>query len=164
MSPTDLEALAVQVREFEEKLPGWWFTMGTCSVSRDASCGPDRTGPDADLLQVKRFDEGFHCDDREGSIADALRTVMNEALEARAAYRGEKGVRRAARAARAEKTVRCFMDGIDWQHHLGNDRKGTPLFPSENSLLEGRTCIAEGGCGIVEVEVKLVRWVRKQTH
>lgn len=161
MSPTDLEALAAQVREFEEKLPGWWFTMGTCSVSRDASCGPDRTGPDGDLLKEKLFDEGFHCDDREGSIADALRTVMNEALEARAAYRAEKGF---GTKPRPEKAIRCFMDGIDWQHHLGADAKGTPLFPSERSLLEGRTCIAEGGCGIVEIEVKLVQWVREQTH
>ena len=37
-----------------------------------------------------------------------------------------------------DKRHRCFMDGIDWQHHL------------------------EGGCGVVEVEVRLIRWVEPQ--
>jgi hypothetical protein len=63
-----------------------------------------------------------------------------------------------------EVRTRCFMDGIDWQHHLGDDSNGTLLFPDEESLLEGKTCLAKGGgCGIVEVEVRLVRWVRPQT-
>jgi hypothetical protein len=57
---------------------------------------------------------------------------------------------------------RCFMDGIDWQEHLSSDANGTPLFPSEKSLHAGRTCIASGGCGIVEVEVRLIRWVEPQ--
>ena len=60
------------------------------------------------------------------------------------------------------KTVKCYMDGIDWQHHLEADISGTRLFPSEKSLLKEMTCIEDGGCGIVEVEVKFVRWVRPQ--
>lgn len=56
---------------------------------------------------------------------------------------------------------RCFMDGIDWQHHLGGDSSGTELFPSEDSLREKKTCLL-GGCGVVEVEVRLIRWVEPQ--
>jgi hypothetical protein len=57
---------------------------------------------------------------------------------------------------------RCFMDGIDWQHHLSGDACGTELFPCEESLREKKTCITTGGCGVVEVEVRLIRWVEPQ--
>lgn len=57
---------------------------------------------------------------------------------------------------------RCFMDGIDWQHHLEADANGTQLFPSERSLRRERKCIETGGCGVVEVEVRLIRWVEPQ--
>lgn len=61
------------------------------------------------------------------------------------------------------KIHRCFMDGIDWQHHLECDPKGTLLFPSERNTREGKPCISKGGgCGIVEVEVRFVRWVEEQ--
>jgi hypothetical protein len=53
------------------------------------------------------------------------------------------------------------MDGIDWQHHLAGDSGGTELFPDEGSLSEKKTCLT-GGCGVVEVEVRLIRWVEKQ--
>ena len=56
---------------------------------------------------------------------------------------------------------RCFMDGIDWQHHLEGDVLGTLLFPSEESLRNVKTCLS-GGCGVVEVEVRLIRWVEPQ--
>lgn len=36
---------------------------------------------------------------------------------------------------------RCFMDGIDWQHHLTGDAMGTLLFPDEESLREAKTCL-----------------------
>ena len=56
---------------------------------------------------------------------------------------------------------RCFMDGIDWQYHLAGDASGTELFPDEESLREHKKCLA-GGCGVVEVEVRLIRWVEPQ--
>lgn len=59
------------------------------------------------------------------------------------------------------KRVRCFMDGIDWQHHLEGDESGTMLFPDEESLRREKLCIPSG-CGIVEVEVSFIRWVEKQ--
>jgi hypothetical protein len=39
---------------------------------------PDR------LLELKLFDNGFHCDDRNGTVASSLRNVMHQALEAKA--------------------------------------------------------------------------------
>ncbi len=56
---------------------------------------------------------------------------------------------------------RCFMDGVDWQYHLDGDADGTLLFPSEETLRQIKTCIPDG-CGVVEVEVRLVRWVEPQ--
>src|SRR3954454_1919353 len=81
-----LADLQAAIMEFEKTLPGWWYTLGICSVSRDASCGPDVNGPDADLLRIREFDEGFHCDDRNpnSTIADALRDVMAQAVKAKA--------------------------------------------------------------------------------
>lgn len=57
---------------------------------------------------------------------------------------------------------RCFMDGIDWQHHLDGDVGGTTLYPDVEACHDGKTCIKDGGCGLVEVEVRLIRWVEPQ--
>lgn len=83
---TDALDLAEAIRLFELRLPGWWWSVGACSVSRDASCDPDRNGPDAHLLEIKEFDEGFHHDDLRGDVAGSLRIVMNKALEAKARH------------------------------------------------------------------------------
>lgn len=61
-----------------------------------------------------------------------------------------------------ELRVRCFMDGIDWQYHLDGDVLGTTLFPDEKSLREKYEHLADGHCGVVEVEVRLIRWVEPQ--
>ena len=60
-----------------------------------------------------------------------------------------------------QKRVRCFMDGIDWQHHLEGDEAGTKLFPSREGL-EASSGHSLRQCGIVEVEVRLVEWVDPQ--
>ncbi|MBR0668274.1 hypothetical protein GXW71_28235 [Roseomonas hellenica] len=80
-------ALGAAIAAFQAHLPGWWFSVCACSVSQDASCGPDRHGPDADLLQFREFDDGFHADLVDETLADALRTVMGEVLLARARVR-----------------------------------------------------------------------------
>ena len=64
-------------------------------------------------------------------------------------------------AAELQKRVRCFMDGIDWQEHLEGDASGTKLFPSQQSL-ERSTNHSLEECGIVEVALRLVRWVKQQ--
>lgn len=78
--------LAAAIGEFSTALPGWWFSVGDCSVSADASCGPDRNGVDRELLKDRSFDNGFHADlPKPASLAEALRAVTTEALVARAA-------------------------------------------------------------------------------
>lgn len=83
----DTDDLAAAIKEFEAALPGWWFSLGACSVSRHASCGPDVKGVDAALLADRQFDEGFDCDDADGSLASSLRNVMRQALAARGVLR-----------------------------------------------------------------------------
>lgn len=82
----DIDDIEQAIAEFKERLPGWWFTVGSCSVSRDASCAPDIAGPDADLCAFRLFDQGFHYDDAdpESTVASSLRKVTADALLARA--------------------------------------------------------------------------------
>lgn len=61
------------------------------------------------------------------------------------------------------KKVRAFMDGIDWQYHLEGDANGTRIYGDVASLKKFEPHCVPGGCGIVEVEVRFVRWVKKQT-
>ena len=86
--PTDVDDLSAAIREFETALPGWWWSVCACSISRDASCGPDVHGPDAHLLSLedRTFDKGFHHDDHEGTLANSLREVMRLALRAKEDY------------------------------------------------------------------------------
>lgn len=63
------------------------------------------------------------------------------------------------------RRVRGFMDGIDWQHHIGvgNDSEGATVYPSKKQTMALKGCLAGGGrCGVVEVEVRLIRWVVPQ--
>lgn len=72
------------IARFKAALPGWWFSVGECSVSCHASCGPDRQWQDAALLSEKHFDEGFDADLAQPSTtAAALHQVMTEGLAAR---------------------------------------------------------------------------------
>ncbi len=88
---TDGVSLAHAIEAFEAALPGWWWSVGTCSISRDASCGPDRNGCDARLLflddqdALRLFDNGFHADldDPDATVADALKHVMEQAIAAK---------------------------------------------------------------------------------
>lgn len=73
--------LAAAIATFTDHLPGWWYSMGECSVSCHASCGPDRTGRDGALLHDRQFDEGFHADhDQPSTMGGALLDVMEQAL------------------------------------------------------------------------------------
>lgn len=77
--------IELAIAEFRRRLPGWWYSLGECQVSCDASCAPTGLTPDIGLIPSDaRFDSGFHADLRQPStLAAALRTVMHEALIAR---------------------------------------------------------------------------------
>lgn len=82
-APPTLDAA---IAEFRATLPGWWYSVCECSVSCDASCGPDRNWCDAHLLADRLFDEGFHADLKQPStLAEALRHVMAQGVAAKAA-------------------------------------------------------------------------------
>lgn len=76
--------LTAAISEFHAMLPGWWFSVGSCHVSADASCAPDSAGRDWHLLDFKKYDDGFHVDlHPPATMADALRQVMHMALRER---------------------------------------------------------------------------------
>lgn len=78
------EGLEEEIAAFKRQLPGWWFTVGECQVSADASCGPTRESEHISLIPLdRRFDDGFHADlPQPALMADALRSVMEAALDA----------------------------------------------------------------------------------
>ena len=79
--------LETTIRQFRDALPGWWYSLGECDISCDASCAP--TGKSADVALIpndERFDSGFHVDvPQPSTLAQALLHVMGEAVAARAA-------------------------------------------------------------------------------
>lgn len=80
-------ALEEAIRKLERELPGWWWKVGHCSVSADATIGPDRNGCDAFLLKHKHFDEGFDCAlAPPATVADALLNCIERAKCIRYSY------------------------------------------------------------------------------
>lgn len=58
---------------------------------------------------------------------------------------------------------KLYACGVDWQHEIGEapDLEGKmPLYSSVEELKRKRTCWDE--CGIVEIELKVTKWVQKQ--
>lgn len=81
---TDVGEFASAVQEFEQRLPGFWWSVGQCSVGAHASCAVDGRGDQKHLIKgIKAgdpLDSGFHCDTKGGTPAEALRDVMIQAL------------------------------------------------------------------------------------
>jgi hypothetical protein len=63
------------------------------------------------------------------------------------------------KALKRQRYPRYFIDGTDWKHNLISDSYGIKLYPSEETLEDGCGQILTD-CGIVEVEVKFIRWVK----
>jgi hypothetical protein len=82
--------LEVTIRQFRDTLPGWWYSLGECDISCDASCAPTDKSPDIALIPAdERFNSGFHADvPQPSTLAQALLHVMSEAVAARAATMG----------------------------------------------------------------------------
>jgi hypothetical protein len=58
-----------------------------------------------------------------------------------------------------ERTVDGYMCKTDWECELGNAYDGNKVFPSIKALKEHYRCVDE--CGIVKVQVRLLRVVKK---
>lgn len=84
---SDLSGLATAIERLRRELPGWWFKIGECQVSCDATVAPMGDGQDAALIEFNNdFDRGFDCDLRQPStLAEALNGAIDMALAARAA-------------------------------------------------------------------------------
>jgi hypothetical protein len=54
----------------------------------------------------------------------------------------------------------AYMCGVAWQHELGHALGGNKLYPSVEDLKESSKCTDQ--CGVVEVNVELVKWVQPQ--
>jgi len=62
-----------------------------------------------------------------------------------------------------KQSVTGFMDGIDFECELGHAKDGNKVYPSIEALEKGVDhSLVE--CGIVEVEVRFVRWIRKPDY
>jgi len=72
------------IRRFKADLPGWWFSVGECQVSCDASCAPTRDSEHIALVGTDEpFDSGFMVDLAQPStLAEALNAVREEAIDA----------------------------------------------------------------------------------
>lgn len=85
--------LVAAIAYFNSKLPGWWFSVGACHVSADATVAPDTAGIDAFLFHTgddpaeRFFDSGFDVDLLPpATMADALIRATDLAAAARDAY------------------------------------------------------------------------------
>lgn len=88
--PENTPSLVEAIARLERELPGWWWRVGSCHVSSDATVAPDSEGPDADLLDDRLFDEGFDCDlAQPSSCGEALNGAIDSALRARARAKAE---------------------------------------------------------------------------
>ena len=108
---------------FKAEFPGWWWMVGECRISCDASIamdkydiGPDGNHPDSDLIGYRTFDDGFDADlPQPSTVVDALLHVMDEARIARREFRaGTKAAAEmedAAKARRAEYGARWSSSG-----------------------------------------------------
>lgn len=89
--PENTTDLATAIARLERELPGWWWSVGSCHVSADASIGPDRKGPMAELLRYVLMDNGFHHDLQQPSTCgEALNACIDEALAAIAEIRAKE--------------------------------------------------------------------------
>ena len=84
------QELLEAVARLERELPGWWWRVGHCHVSSDASIAPDYNDPvHQDRLYQEWPDddimgEGFHVDlPQPSTLAAALHHVIDEALRHR---------------------------------------------------------------------------------
>jgi hypothetical protein len=95
--PENTADLVVAIERIERELPGWWWSVGACHVSSDASVwttgrasvGPDMRGPLNWIVDDPVCDAGFHCDlQQPSSCAEALNGAIDMAL----AYLKEKNL------------------------------------------------------------------------
>ncbi len=77
--------LEAAIEKLHCELPGWWWSLGNCHVSADATIGPTTEAPDAHLLQLRVFDDGIDGTLlHPATVADALLNAIEIAKHAKA--------------------------------------------------------------------------------
>ena len=77
--------LEAAIEKLHRELPGWWWSIGNCQVSADATIGPTTEAPDAELLKLREFDEGIDGSlIHPATVADALLNAIELAKQAKA--------------------------------------------------------------------------------
>jgi len=59
-----------------------------------------------------------------------------------------------------ERIIKVYACGVDFQHELGEVSDYTKVYSSPEDLKRQAPCWEE--CGIVELEVKLSKWIEPQ--
>ena len=59
-----------------------------------------------------------------------------------------------------DDTAIAYMCGTAWQHDLLCASHGEKIYPTKEALIKGESCTDE--CGILEIEIKVRRWVQPQ--
>lgn len=75
------------IAAFKSEFPGWWYTLGECQVSCDATIAPTTESVDIELIREAgdEFDAGFSVDLAQPStLSEALIYVMDMARKAKA--------------------------------------------------------------------------------
>lgn len=72
-------------------LPGWWFSVGLCTLSGDASIGPDFRAPNAPPKAViDKYDAGFHADLQPGDgLHRMARALLHCIVQAKQAMKAD---------------------------------------------------------------------------
>lgn len=58
------------------------------------------------------------------------------------------------------KEITVFVDGVDWQHEIGEASDGNKIYPDIESLKKYSRCWA--GCGVVKCKIVFEEWVVEQ--
>jgi hypothetical protein len=58
------------------------------------------------------------------------------------------------------KEVTVYLDGVDWQHEIGEASGGNRVYGSVRDLKENNRCWES--CGVVKCNITLVEWVEEQ--
>lgn len=82
-----LRDIAWAIAVFRHALPGWWFQLGLCALSGDASIGPDFRSEVAPLKEIiDKYDDGFHADLQPGNgLQRVARALLHCTVQARQA-------------------------------------------------------------------------------
>lgn len=60
---------------------------------------------------------------------------------------------------KSTETKKVYVCGVDWHHEIG-EAPDVIVYPSVKALKKRRSCWEE--CGIVELELKVTKWVEPQ--